>query len=223
MVVVSWDNPQNYEYAKTHSLRDWGWEFIKRNPEYCIEWQSELEKFKERKKSYQLYYDLMGIPAPPLNQRKINEAAFRKMVSSSCNEIDLLAGTIGWKATEFGALLHLLIIHYQKGEEGLPYDAKTLARLACVSDKVWKTISPLVLSKFHIVPDPDNSKVARLVNERCLKVIQQIEDKASKNSANSRKRWGSDEESLMPSHIDGNPRQRHKPKPLLSPFIHNCG
>ncbi|MCB9973119.1 MAG: hypothetical protein H6854_00985 [Rhodospirillales bacterium] len=46
-----WEDVSSYDYTKNHSIRDWGWEFIRRNPEYLFEWEGELTKFNAGEKS----------------------------------------------------------------------------------------------------------------------------------------------------------------------------
>ena len=47
---MSWNNLQDYDYTTDHSIRDWGWEFIRRNPAYMAEWKNELKVFHAKNK-----------------------------------------------------------------------------------------------------------------------------------------------------------------------------
>ena len=46
-----WEDVSSYDYTKNHSIRDWGWEFIRRNPKYLCEWKEELTRFNAGEKS----------------------------------------------------------------------------------------------------------------------------------------------------------------------------
>lgn len=48
-VKANWRDVKSYDYMKTFSLCDWGWEFIRRDSRYIKEWESEFEKFKNSK------------------------------------------------------------------------------------------------------------------------------------------------------------------------------
>lgn len=61
---------------------------------------------------------------------------------------DFIADTYTLDTTELGAYMRLLLVHYKVGEKGLPDDDKELARMAGVSTKVWKRISPKVRQYF---------------------------------------------------------------------------
>ncbi len=44
---MQWDNLKSYSYTNNHSVREWGWEFIRRNSRYKNEWNKAFEKFKK--------------------------------------------------------------------------------------------------------------------------------------------------------------------------------
>ena len=54
-----WRDADNYKYTDSHSTRDWGWEFLRRNPLYQEEWELQLQGFHEdkdfREKNIQAY------------------------------------------------------------------------------------------------------------------------------------------------------------------------
>lgn len=100
---------------------------------------------------------------------------------------DFLTGTMDMDATEVGAYMMLLIAHYQHGEEGLPTDDKSLARIAKVSKKVWDRIKPKMLLKFHFETNPATGRTF-LVNERTVEELKKMSRKSAQNSANALKR-----------------------------------
>lgn len=69
---MDWRNEDDYNYTDTHSLRDWGWEFIRRNQEYLNVWQRESDVYLERMKSGDLYRDLLSF-APHVHNRSPEE------------------------------------------------------------------------------------------------------------------------------------------------------
>jgi hypothetical protein len=62
--IPRWDHPEDYKYTDTHTVRDWSWEFIRRNPEYIAEWNAAMRVFRDKKR-YQAVLDdfLEGDPA----------------------------------------------------------------------------------------------------------------------------------------------------------------
>lgn len=42
---MPWRKPSNYEYMKTHTTKDWGWEFIRRDARYIEEWEKHYGLF----------------------------------------------------------------------------------------------------------------------------------------------------------------------------------
>lgn len=66
---------------------------------------------------------------------------------------DFLGGTIGMDAQEVGAYFLLIIAHYQAGEQGLRNDDVYLARVARVTNKVWKKLRPRLEEKFDVTDD----------------------------------------------------------------------
>lgn len=42
---MAWDDDESYAYTTSHTIKDWGWEFIRRNPVYKREWKKALRKF----------------------------------------------------------------------------------------------------------------------------------------------------------------------------------
>jgi hypothetical protein len=42
-----WRNAKDYDYMDDHTPELWAWEFLRRNPEYCKDWQRELVKWKK--------------------------------------------------------------------------------------------------------------------------------------------------------------------------------
>lgn len=121
---------------------------------------------------------------------------------------DFMKDTLHMETREVGAYILLFIAHIQSGEEGLPYDPRKLARIAKVSDKVWKnSLSVHILEHFHMIPHPTgNPALTRLVNDRCLEVIREVQHRSEQNSRNARKRWGKDNTVDFPSHSGRNPR-----------------
>ena len=55
--VPRWDRPDDYKYTDSHTIRDWGWEFIRRNPKYIAEWEKNLKIFHEEKELYEIELD----------------------------------------------------------------------------------------------------------------------------------------------------------------------
>lgn len=41
---MPWQVVSNYDYTKSHTIKDWGWEFIRRNPTYIAEWKEALAR-----------------------------------------------------------------------------------------------------------------------------------------------------------------------------------
>ncbi len=121
---------------------------------------------------------------------------------------DFMKDTLHMDTREVGAYILLFIAHIQSGEDGLPYDPKRLARIAKVSDKVWKnTLSIHILEHFHMIPHPTgNPNLIRLVNDRCLEVIRQVESRSEQNRRNANKRWKNDNTIDFRSHNDRNPK-----------------
>lgn len=121
---------------------------------------------------------------------------------------DFMKDTLHMEAREVGAYILLFIAHIQSGEDGLPYDPKRLARIAKVSGKVWKnSLSVHILEHFHMLPHPTGNPVlTRLVNDRCLEVIHQVQHRSTQNSRNANKRWKKDNTTAFPSHSNRNAR-----------------
>lgn len=46
---MSWKDHSSYDYILTHTVKDWGWEFIRRDKRYRDEWKKEFEQFKKTK------------------------------------------------------------------------------------------------------------------------------------------------------------------------------
>jgi uncharacterized protein YdaU (DUF1376 family) len=97
------------------------------------------------------------------------------------------------EAREVGAYILLFLAHIQAGEEGLHCDDKKLARIARVSDKVWKGgLRESVMEKFRYEIHPTgNEAMTRFVSDQCIKLIRRVEYKSAVNSANALKRKGS--------------------------------
>ena len=68
---MSWDNPEDYRYTSTHTVRDWGWEFIRRSAEYKTEWGKALSNFDKKKKDGTLFKDMYPLASTKelMNQR----------------------------------------------------------------------------------------------------------------------------------------------------------
>lgn len=105
---------------------------------------------------------------------------------------DFLSGTMNMDGTEIGAFWLLCVAHYQAGAEGLPDDDRQLARIAKVTSRVWARVRPIVQQKFDIID-------GRWTQKRVLEVLQKIANKSAENSANSLKRWNSDNANALPS------------------------
>ena len=89
---MAWDNESDYEYTSDHTLRDWGWEFIRRNTEYIAEWERVFVEFMAKKKSGELYRDLLGYPddlfLKGLKPQDITEEFYKVTQKSFYNQID---------------------------------------------------------------------------------------------------------------------------------------
>lgn len=57
---MQWDDPSAYEYTKSLSLREWGWEFIRRDERYKAEWQEHYKKFEKAGGQKNLMFLLMN-------------------------------------------------------------------------------------------------------------------------------------------------------------------
>jgi len=44
--ICRWDHSDDYKYTDDHDVRDWGWEFIRRNPLYIKNWKRNLNVFQ---------------------------------------------------------------------------------------------------------------------------------------------------------------------------------
>lgn len=62
---MAWDDDNSYTYTINHSIKDWGWEFIRRNPIYQREWRKEFKKFNHTPKNQVLMPFLL---APDVSQ-----------------------------------------------------------------------------------------------------------------------------------------------------------
>jgi hypothetical protein len=45
-----WEDAKNYDYTKSHTDEQWGWEFLRRNPKYKKDWEAALTRYLEEKK-----------------------------------------------------------------------------------------------------------------------------------------------------------------------------
>jgi uncharacterized protein YdaU (DUF1376 family) len=106
---------------------------------------------------------------------------------------DFLSGTIHMDAEQTGAYMMLIVAHYNAGAQGLPNDDAQLARIARVSPRVWKRIKPILEPKF-------NKNKNFWVHEKCVKVLQKIQEKSDAAKSNALKRHGT-------GHADANPPQ----------------
>ncbi|MEN6384588.1 MAG: DUF1376 domain-containing protein, partial [Phycisphaerales bacterium] len=95
----------------------------------------------------------------------------------------IIGGTISMDATEFGAYMSLLIACYQ-GKNLLPNDDNRLSRIARCSLKTWKRIRPILEQKFTI-------NCEGWTHEGVSQELLKYQEKATKNKANSLKRWDS--------------------------------
>lgn len=43
---MTWDDINSYAYTDNHDVKDWGWEFIRRDDRYKAEWEEKRSKFK---------------------------------------------------------------------------------------------------------------------------------------------------------------------------------
>ena len=121
---------------------------------------------------------------------------------------DFLKDTLHMETREVGAYILLFIAHIQSGEDGLPHDPKKLARIAKVSNKVWKnSLSVHILEHFHMMPHPTgNPTLTRLVNDRCLEVIREVHHRSEQNSRNAHKRWNKNNAIAFQPQNNRNPR-----------------
>lgn len=62
---MKWDDVASYNYTNSHSVREWGWEFIRRDSRYKDEWQKELTRFQATPKNQVLMPYLL---APDISQ-----------------------------------------------------------------------------------------------------------------------------------------------------------
>lgn len=90
---MNWEIPSDYEYTKTHTIKDWGWEFIRRNEKYIAEWNIRLETFNNMKISGELYKCLLGYPdhnpfLENFHPDEINESLYLKFGKWNYNLID---------------------------------------------------------------------------------------------------------------------------------------
>lgn len=44
---MQWDDPSAYKYTKSLNLREWGWEFIRRDKRYKAEWEEHYKSFEK--------------------------------------------------------------------------------------------------------------------------------------------------------------------------------
>jgi hypothetical protein len=57
-----WRNKSSYKHLKTHSLSQWAWEFLRRNPAYIKDW-SQMQDKDEMKLAFK--WGLAGLPKDP--------------------------------------------------------------------------------------------------------------------------------------------------------------
>lgn len=62
---MSWESEDAYEYMNDHTVREWGWEFIRRDERYIKEWEYALEKYLKTPPQHRLLEILI---APNLSQ-----------------------------------------------------------------------------------------------------------------------------------------------------------
>ena len=103
------------------------------------------------------------------------------MISFPLHIGDFLSETMHMDTLEKGAYLMLILSHCKVGVQGLPDDDKSLARTCGVSQKVWQRIKPTLMKQFKV-------SGSFWVSEKCVEVIQKIQEKSAKQRANALKR-----------------------------------
>lgn len=122
---------------------------------------------------------------------------------------DLLGGTAGMDAAEYGAYLSLFLASYQTKNHRLPDSDDRLARIARCTPKVWKRIRPQVMSKFIHKQEGGESF---FVHERVQKEAEKYQMKSTKNKDNALKRWDSTMRPASNSQCDRIATQDPRPK-----------
>lgn len=103
---------------------------------------------------------------------------------------DIIKDTYHLPPEVFGAYMRLLMAHYSMGEDGIPADPKTLARIAGVSPHLWgrleKVLKPF-FKEFESKVGVTSSKFWR--HSRVIRELQKQGEFSAKQSANARARW----------------------------------
>ena len=94
-----------------------------------------------------------------------------------------ISDTIHLNATQTGAYLMLLMCAWRTKDCSLPDDDTLLARFARMDKRTWKANKEAIMS-FWFRNDAGQWQQGRLLDER-----KYVEDKSSKNAANSKSRW----------------------------------
>lgn len=96
--------------------------------------------------------------------------------------------TVHLNATEHGAYLLLIMRYWEAGS--LPDDDRHLARIACVSDREWRSVKPVVQAFFydgwkHKRIDAELAKAAEKISKRSAAAQQMHDRRRSKRDANA--------------------------------------
>lgn len=56
---MKWNDESSYDYTASHDVRDWGWEFIRRDDRYKAEWDDIFAKYDPKKSPF---WNIIGDP-----------------------------------------------------------------------------------------------------------------------------------------------------------------
>lgn len=92
---MQWDDNELYHYTESHTVREWGWEFIRRDSRYKDEWNKAFEKFKQTPTNQVLMPYLL---APDVSQYSSGAICGLNLVDSSDVDTFLLPsdGAMKW-------------------------------------------------------------------------------------------------------------------------------
>ena len=123
---TDWQNPTSYENTKSHTLKMWAWEFIRRNPKYWSYWKESVRLWSEEvhylKKEQERRKDLLST----------------KMGYSTFDKIQILVAD---SAKQNGGGLASLIQHnrsdFYHEENHIPPDDKRFVLTRQSAEKEW--------------------------------------------------------------------------------------
>lgn len=81
---LPWNPPNDYSYTEKHTVRDWGWEFIRRNPAYIDRWNKVLGYFNKDKAHRIRLYNL-GFKSFPDGCNEINPDDYETFIMKFSN------------------------------------------------------------------------------------------------------------------------------------------